>query len=93
MKIKELMENIDNLTEEQRDHELRKLLEMCCQLTKNEIRKFTLGWNTARSYEEYKTEQNKIIVKCITLETSELGAMVREGFGLGPLDPEMEITE
>lgn len=100
MKVKEILEKMDDFTDEERQKWLGKLMGMLSQLSVATIRNFQEDWinsdkakNIQRPFDEFTKAQNNAIRDCIKIETSRLGLMVRSTIGLPPLDLELELID
>jgi hypothetical protein len=83
MTIQDLLDNMDNWYDEERN-QLRPVLDMLTGVSLETFQRFESGWD-GESYEEFISAQNKVIRECIELEMSELGQIVREKLGYKPL--------
>jgi hypothetical protein len=100
MKIKELLEKLDELTDEEREKWLSKLIDKFTPESLGTIANFQREWINSdkskgimRPFEEFRTAQNKVIRDCVKMEKSTLGAHVRVNRGLPRWDEEGELDE
>lgn len=93
MKVKEIKENINTFTEEERISILPKLIDKMSIISKNQLMNLQVEWDTDRPFEEFIIEQNKQIIICIDCETSNnLGKIASEISGNKQLTLETEIN-
>jgi hypothetical protein len=86
MNIYELVEKIDLFTDKEREKYISKIWNMFSTLSKNEILNFQNKWDSSKSFDEFKMEQNKLIRECISIECSIVGEVVREKENLEKFD-------
>lgn len=93
MTVKEVYDNMDDLTDEQREEHLLNLSKQFCKVSIGELQTFQNNWDytKANGMAAFFAEQAKIIKKCINLEISDFGRTVRATLGLEPLTWETEI--
>ncbi len=91
MKLGEIKEKINTFIEEERKQHLNALWNLFCPISQYELKGFQERWDWTRSYEEFVSEQNKMFVKLIEIETSVLGNIVRRDFGLKVISLETEV--
>ena len=91
MTVKEIVEKMDSFTDEERTEYLAPLLDNLTLLSKSQIRNFQDVWDGNRPFDEFKTAQNTEIRKCIEMELSALGQIVRRTTGLPPLNENDEV--
>ena len=98
MKIKEILEKMDDFTEEEREKLLGKLIGMFTPESIGTITNFQNNWidsdkakGIQRSFEEFTKAQNNVVRDCVKIENSEFGATVRSLRELPVFDIEVEI--
>lgn len=91
MKIKEILEKIDSLTEDERGKYLGSLVNELTPVSKTTLCNFQEFWDGKRSFEEFKKEQNEVIKHCVKIECSYLGKIIRKKLGLKDLTLDTEI--
>ena len=98
MKIKELVEKLDRFDDDEREKWLPKLMGRFTPESLGQIMNFQNRWvnsdkakGVTRPFEEFKKEQNKVILDCIKIEGSRLGTEVRDIRGLPIWDNEEEL--
>lgn len=85
MTIKELVEKLDALTEEDRVTWIKKLYNLLSGVSKQTLINFQNGYNLDKPFEEFIADQNETIKSVLFLELSAIGVMVRKELGLIPL--------
>jgi hypothetical protein len=100
MKVKELLDKLDELTDEEREKWLLKLADRFSPESLGTIMNFQREWvqsdksqGIQRPFDEFKKAQNKVIRDCVKLEESRIGAHVRVNRGLPRWDMEAELDE
>jgi len=92
MTIKDVLEKMDNFTDEERKNILAKMCELMSPVSKGSLMKFQSNWDSTKGFDAFKKEQNKIIKECIKLETAEfIGGTVRKHYKLAPIRLDTEI--
>jgi|NGEPerStandDraft_6_1074524.scaffolds.fasta_scaffold19632_2 hypothetical protein len=92
MIIRDVVELLDDLTEEQRDELLKPVLENLTQTSHYAILEFQLNWNEENgSFKDFIKGQNAVIKECIKIEMTEFGKIVRKMEGLRPLENVTEV--
>ena len=95
MKISEYLSRLDNWSgDDDRGKYLRPLLDRLCPISAQTLREFQNTWvdPDGTRFAEYVVAQNAEIKKCLQLELTELGQIVRQKFGLEPLTLDTEIV-
>ncbi len=85
MTVRELIETLDILTEENRVICVKNLYKLLSGVSKQTLTQFQIGYDSNKPFEEFVAEQNKVIQQCISLELSPIGAIVRKKLNLVPL--------
>ena len=102
MTIAEFKKSFETFSDDDRARYIGGLvLNHFCELSKNEMQKFQSDWrlkgysedNELKPFSEFKKSQAEIIKKCLELEMSEIGKIVRLKYGLSPLTMDTEIVE
>jgi hypothetical protein len=94
MKIRELLEKLDGLEEDEREKWIYKLMGKFTPESLGTIINFQNEWmsvDTERPWEDFIKAQNKVILDCVKLEESKLGTDVRTTRGLPPWDTDGEL--
>ena len=98
MKVRELLDKLDELTEEEREKWLLKLADRFTPESLGSIMNFQREWVSSdkaqgimRPFEEFKKAQNQIIRNCVKMEESKLGAHIRANRGLPRWDMEADL--
>jgi hypothetical protein len=92
MIIRDVVELLDDLTEEQRDELLKPVLENLTQTSHYAILEFQLNWNEENgSFKDFIKGQNAVIKECIKIEMTEFGKIARKMEGLRPLENVTEV--
>ena len=92
MIIRDVVELLDDLNEEQRDELLKPVLENLTQTSHYAILEFQLNWNEENgSFKDFIKGQNAVIKECIKIEMTEFGKIVRKMEGLRPLENVTEV--
>lgn len=98
MKVKELLDQLDELSDDEREKGLLKLANRFTPESLGSIMNFQNEWvhsdkaqGIQRPFEEFKKAQNKIIRDCVKMEESRLGAHVRVNRGLPRWDMEADL--
>lgn len=68
MKISEILEKMDNFTDEERVKYLKELWKKVSPISKQTLLNFENGWDGSKTFEEFKKAQNKVIRECIQME-------------------------
>lgn len=92
MTIKELYDQIEAFSEEQRKEHVTVLFKMLTPLSMNQIMNFQNKWDGKRTYEEFKSYQAHLIRQCIEMEIHFIGKMARANFKLPPLTWETNLS-
>lgn len=82
MTVKELLNQLDDFTDEERNTYLRGMLRMLCGVSQVTLTDFQQQWDNSRPYAEFVKAQNKEIRACIKLELSVIGMSVRKAYKL-----------
>jgi len=86
LSVEEIINKMDNFSEEERVKFLGALSKQFCYLSRNTLMDFQRNWNTdKKSYEQFIKEQNKVFRSCVEIEISETGDIVRTALGLDQL--------
>jgi len=91
MTVKEIYDNVENFTEEQRAEHLLNLSKHFCKVSIKELHNFQDNWNPAKGMKAFFIEQAQLFKKCINLEVSDFGKTVRASLDLKPLTWDTEI--
>jgi hypothetical protein len=94
MKIKELVEKLDGLEDEEREKWIYKLMDKFTPESLGTIINFQNEWMSVdmdRPWEEFVEAQNKVILDCVKLEESQIGTDVRTLRGLPIWNNEEEL--
>ena len=91
MLVKEIYDNIENFTEDQRAEHLLNLSKRFCEVSMGELQNFQNNWNPSKGMKAFFAEQGQLFKKCINLEVSDFGKTVRAAMGLEPLMWDTEI--
>jgi hypothetical protein len=94
MKIRELLEKLDGLEEEEREKWIYKLMGKFTPESLDTIINFQNEWmgvDMERPWKDFVKAQNKVILDCVKLEESKIGIDVRTARGLSPWDTEGEL--
>jgi hypothetical protein len=80
-------------SEEERAQNLQSLIKKFTDLSRVELLEFQNHWDGNKSFEEFREAQDKVFLKCIDLEQSDLGQTVREATGLNEkLTDDLELV-
>lgn len=95
MNLQNVLDKIDDFTEEERIEYLTKVFDMFCPISTKTIMNFQNEWGEKTypnyDFEGFIKEQNKQIKMCIKLECSEVGKIVRKTLNLTPITLETEL--
>lgn len=98
MKIKELLEKLDELDEGDRLKYIPKLMTELSQVSVNQLLTFQRDWidsdlssGIKRPFKDFVKAQNDVIRFCCKIESSEFGREVRDKQGLPKLYLELEL--
>lgn len=92
MKIKEVMEALPRLTNEERAATLANLATHLCSVSAHELLQFQDRWDYSRPFEEFTAAQDEVFKRCLAMELSAFGTATRRALRLEPLDPEMDLV-
>jgi len=93
MKVKEILERMADFTDEERQKYIGGLCNKVCSISKASLLNFQNSWDGTKTFDEFKTTQNKVIKECIEMEISAIGTKIRKrNFNLEPLTLETEIN-
>ena len=93
MTVKEIVEKMDSFSDAKRVKYLAPLYESLTPISQKQITIFQATWDHTKSFGEFKRAQGVELRKCIEIELSEIGRLVREAAGLQPLNEDDEIKE
>ncbi len=86
MTLQHIKDNLHNFNEEEKKLILKPLLSLFTSVSLSELAKIQdENYPLRMSFKSYQRLQTECIIKCIELETSPLGTMVREKLDLKPL--------
>ena len=102
MKIRQIIEKLDDLTEDERVRYLPKVMGHFCEVSLStilglqntiDLENFTRKRDGKEivSFAEFVTRQNKVIRECYAMEQSQFGELARSAMGLQPLNIEVEV--
>jgi hypothetical protein len=95
MTIREIIENLEQWQDQERETNLRPLLKLLSPMSLATLREHQIkhfSHNPIAGYEEFVEGQNKEIKTCLELEMSDFGKVIRENLGLKPLTLETETN-
>ena len=94
MTLKEVLEKMDNFTDEERAKYLGGLFKILSPVSTATLSNFQNRWEPeGKTFKQFVVEQNKEIKKCIELEVSVIGEIVRKESGLELITLETVIGE
>lgn len=91
MKVKEILDKMDDFSDEGRERYLMPLLSDLTAVSQHQIIVFQDNWDGTKSFEEFKKAQNKEIRDCVEMELSDFGVEARKVVGLQPLTEDTEF--
>jgi len=91
MTLRDVLEKIDDFTEEERERYLLKVLDLFSPVGKATMLHFQEDWDPDKGFAAFVKEQNKTFKMCIELECCPAGNYVREVMKLAPLTLETEL--
>jgi hypothetical protein len=89
MKIAEILEKMDDFTDDERKKYLGGMWQNVSHLSKNTLLNFQNEWNGSLDFEEFKKKQNKIIKDCIKMEIMINDIKQEQGLVIFTLDTEI----
>lgn len=93
MTIREVVEKMDGFSDAKRVKYLAPLYESLTPISQKQITSFQATWDHTKSFDEFKKAQSAELRKCIEIELSEMGGIIRKELGLQPLNEDDEIKE
>jgi len=92
MTIKDVLDKMNNFTDDERKNILAKMWALMSPISRNSLMNFQNNWDSTKSFDEFKKEQNKVYKECIKLETADfIGDAVRKQYKLTPIRLDTEI--
>lgn len=98
MKIREFIAQLDTISNEQREEQLYKLVELLSPESVYSLMNFQENWiaedktsGIKRSWENFRKSQNDVIKFCMEMEVSKLGKDSRSMRGMPQIDMEAEL--
>jgi len=85
MTIGEFVNNIGNMSINDRAVAGRKLYSLLSPMSRKTLLLFQAGWDMGRTFPEFVEKQNELIRICVEMEISNLGFTIRNMMGLEPL--------
>ena len=93
MTVKEVVEKMDGFSDTERVKYLKPLYENLTIISQNQITSFQAVWDHTKSFDEFKKAQSAELRKCIEMELSDAGGIMRKELGLQPLNEDDEIKK
>lgn len=93
MTVQEVLDQLDGLDGDERATVLGPLIAQLSPVSKRTLHSFQAGWDSTRSWAEFKEAQNQVFRDCVKMEMSPVGQEVRELLGLPPLAAASMLAE
>ena len=90
MKISEILEKMEDFTDDEREKYLGGMWSKVTDVSKNTLMGFQNAWDGSKGFDAFKKEQNKLVKECIQMEI--MINDVKEKNGLEVFTMETEIA-
>ena len=92
MIVKEIYDKLETFNDDDRATYAGALCKELSSVSMQTLREFQNNWDGSRPASEFFAEQAKEIKKCVVLEVSRTGEMIRKATNLEPITWETEIA-
>ena len=89
MKIAEILEKMDDFTDDEREKYLGGIFKKVSRISSATLRNFENGWDGSKSFEEFKVAQNKVVRDCVQMEIMINDVKEEEGLEVFTMDTEI----
>ena len=89
MKISEILNNLDNFNDDEREKYLGGMWKKVSPISKQTLINFQNEWDGGKSFDEFKKAQNKVIKDCIQMEIMINDVKEKEGMEVFTMETEI----
>lgn len=89
MKIAEILEKMDNFTDNERTKYLGGIFKKVSPISNETLRQFQNDWDGNKSFKEFKVAQNKVVRDCVKMEIMINDVKGKEGLEAFTMDTEI----